>query len=84
MSVDVGVEVCPGGGSVGAEVTLVHNPLLVRGQSELVLPTGLAGLVLEVAIDSVTVGHDTCRVALWFSIVENSVVKNLKLYFVSY
>lgn len=38
VGVDMGVEVDPGGGGEGTEMTLVHNALLIRRQSELPLP----------------------------------------------
>ena len=78
MGVDVGVEADPGGGGVGAEVALVHDPLLVRGQSEPPLPR-LPRLLLrlQVPVDRVAVGDDARGLGLGLSVVENSVIEGL-------
>ena len=82
MGVDVGVEVDPSGGGVGAEVALVHNTLLIWRQSELVLARpGLGFLGLEaVSVDGVTIGHNTCGLGLGLRVVENSVIQSLKIF----
>ena len=81
MGVDVGVEVDPGGGGVGAEVALVHDALLVWRQSELILPrSGLSLLGLEVPVDGVPIGNDTCGLSLGLRVVENSVIQSLEIF----
>ena len=79
VSVDVGVEACPGSGCIGAEVALVHDAILVRGEAELELL-----LILQVAIHSIAVGHNTCSLGFWFPIVKNAVVKNLEFNLLRY
>ena len=76
MSVDVGVEGGPGGGGEGAEVALVHDALLVRGERELEL--GVLPLVLQVSIHSVTVGHNTGGLGLGFPTVKYPIVQHLE------
>lgn len=82
VGVDVGVEVDPGGGGVGAEVALVHDALLIWRQSELTLAgPGLSLLGLEaVPVDGVPIGHDTCGLSLRLCVVENSVIQSLKIF----
>ena len=71
MSVDVGIEIDSCVGSVGAEVTLVDDTILVRRQTELVFPIILS---LDIAIDGIAVGHNACGLGLGFSVVKYSVV----------
>ena len=81
VRVDVCVEVDPGGGGVGAEVALVHDPLLVGRQTELVLaaPALLFLAVLHVAVDRVAARrHDARRLGLGLCRVENAIVERLR------
>ena len=78
MSVDVGVEGSPGGCGEGAEVTLVHNTLLIIGQSELVL--SVLSLLLQVTIHSVSIGHNTGGLGLGFPTVKYAIVQHLEWY----
>ena len=57
-------------------MTLVHDPLLIRGQTELVLSIIL---VLHVAVDCVAVGDNAGGLGLGFSSVKNSVVQGLRI-----
>ena len=77
MSVDVGVEGCPGGGGEGAEVALVHDALLVLGQRELEL--GAVSLVFQVSIHSVTIGHNTGGLSLGLPTVKYTIVQHLEI-----
>ena len=77
VSVDVGVEGGPGGGSEGAEVALVHDALLVSWQPELVL--GVVSLVLQVTIHSVPIGQNTGGLGLGFPSVKYPIVEDLEL-----
>ena len=80
VRVDVGVEVDPGGGGVGAEVALVHDPILVRRQTELVLAAArlLLLAVLHVAVHRVAArSHDARGLGLGLRRVEDAIVKRL-------
>ena len=76
MSVDMSIEVDSCCCRVGAEMTLIHDPLLIRGQTELVLSIIL---VLHVAVDCVAVGDNAGGLGLGFSSVKNSVVQGLRI-----
>ena len=76
MSVDVGVEGLPGGGGKGAEVALVDQTLLVRGEVELELLT--LRLILKVSIHGVPIRDNTRGAGLGLSVVKNAVIEDLE------
>ena len=75
MSVDVSIEIEPRVGCVGAEMALVHNTILIWGQTELVFSIILT---LDIAIDGIAIGNNTGSLGLRFSVVEDSIVQSLK------
>ena len=75
MSIDVSIEVDPGGGRVATQMTLIHNTILIWRQSELVF--SILILRLDIAIDCITIGHNTGGLSLGLSIVEDAIVQSL-------
>ena len=72
MSVDMSIKVDPSCSTVTTQVTLVHYTILIWGQGELVF----ARLIfwLDIAIDSISIGHNTCGLGFGLPVVKDAIV----------